>query len=55
MIDIDGLRKAIRVFEIDSMPHSWSASNPASIGDINKLRDSIKAVLSAFVDELERK
>lgn len=55
MVDTEKLRQAIRRFESSSAPHSWSLSNPATIGDINKLRDSIKTVLKTFVDELEKK
>ena len=54
MVDTEKLRQAIHRFELSSAPHSWSQSKPASTGDINKLRDSIKTVLTAFVDELEK-
>ena len=54
MVDIEKLRSAIRRFESSSAPHSWSSSSPATIGDINKLRASIKSVLKEFVDELEK-
>ena len=53
MVDTEKLRQAIHRFELSSAPHSWSQSKPATTGDINKLRDSIKTVLTAFVDELE--
>ena len=54
MVDTDKLRKAIRQFELSSTPHSFSQSKSATNADINKLRDSIKTVLTVFVDELEK-
>lgn len=54
MVDTKKLRQAISRFESSSAPHSWSQSKPATIADLNKLRDSIKTVLTTFVDELEK-
>lgn len=51
--DVQKLRNAIQTFMSESQPHSWSTSSPATIGDINKLRESIGRLMKKFVDELE--
>lgn len=54
MADIQKLRNAIQAFKSESQPHSWSVSSAATIGDINKLRESIERLMTKFVDELDR-
>ena len=54
MKDVQKLRNAIQAFKSESQPHSWSTSSPATIEDINKLRESIERLMKKFADELER-
>lgn len=54
-VDTEKLRKAIQRFEDDSRPSSFSETRPATLADLNKVRNSVVTALRAFVDELEKK
>ena len=53
MIDTDVLRKAVHNFEFSSKPSIATASEPATVGDINKLIKNTTKLFNTFIDELE--
>ena len=53
MIDIDALRNAVHHFEFSSKPSVATASEPATVGDINKLIKNTAKLFNTFIDELE--
>lgn len=54
MADTQAMRQAIKHFKFYAPPSSGSSSEPATVGDINKLIQQTAKLMEAFVDALEK-
>lgn len=52
--DTQAMRQAIKHFKFYATPSSGSSSEPATVGDINKLIQQTAKLMEAFVDALEK-
>lgn len=54
MIDTKAMRQAIKNYKFYASPASGNHSDPATVGDINKLIQQTAKLMEAFVDALEK-
>lgn len=54
MADTQAMRQAIKHFKFYASPSSGNSSEPATVGDINKLIQQTAKLMEAFVDALEK-
>ena len=54
MADTQAIRQAIKHFKFYATPSIGSSSEPATVGDINKLIQQTAKLMEAFVDALEK-
>lgn len=52
--DIKVMRQAIKNYKFYAPPASGNHSDPATVGDINKLIQQTAKLMEAFVDALEK-
>ena len=52
MVDVEKLEQAVNDFLYYSRPSSSNSSSPATVDDINKLRERTATVLNQFIEEL---
>lgn len=54
MADTQAMLQAIKHFKFHATPSSGNYSDPATVGDINKLIQQTAKLMEAFVDALEK-
>ena len=54
MIDTQALRQAVKSFKFYASPSSGNYSEPATVGDINKLIQQTAKLMDALIDEIEK-